>query len=471
MENPAIQPKELLSSLPPEWPESLLAEIREKIKLAKSKVVILDDDPTGTQTSKNIPVLTEWNTDILARELTSEAPAFFVLTNSRSMTADEASHLAQELGHNLLLASRQTGVQVSVISRSDSTLRGHYPGEVNALTEAMEGDSLPHLLIPFFLEGGRYTIDNIHYVLEDGCLVPAAQTGFAKDAAFGFSNSDLHLWVEEKTEGKVAADRVVSVSLGDIRYGGPEKVAKIYLSVPDRGVCVVNAVSYRDMEVVVAALFLAAAQGREFLARTAASFVRTRLGLEVTGELLGKEELVSSGRNGGLFIVGSYVEKTGRQLEELLQTGLVQGLELDVEKLMNFDTRKIELSRVIDKLNTSVGAGQDTVVYTSRTLITGKNSEESLRIGNLISASLIEVVHNLVVQPRYLVAKGGITSSDVATKGLKVKRAIVIGQVQPGVPVWELGGESAYPGMSYIVYPGNVGGDEALANIAKMLAK
>ena len=471
MENPAVQLKDLLSGLPPEWPESLLMEIREQIGLAKSKVVILDDDPTGTQTSKNILVLTEWSTDILARELTGEAPAFFVLTNSRSMTAEEASHLAREVGRNLLRAARQTGVKVSVISRSDSTLRGHYPGEVNVLAEAMEGDSLPHLLIPFFLEGGRYTVDNIHYVLEGDRLVPAAQTGFAKDAAFGFSNSDLPLWVEEKTAGKVTADRVVSVSLGDIRQGGPEKVAEIYLSVPDRGVCVVNGASYRDMEVVVAALFLAAGQGREFLARTAASFVRTRLGLEVSGELLKRKELVSSGRNGGLFIVGSYVEKTGRQLDRLLKTGLVQGLELDVERLLNSDTRKIELSRISDALNTSIGVGRDTVVYTSRTLITGKNSEESLRIGKLISASLIEAVRNLAVQPRYLVAKGGITSSDVATKGLQVKRAMVIGQVQPGVPVWKLGEESAYPGMSYIVYPGNVGSDGALADIATMLAQ
>lgn len=471
MEDLAVQQKNLVDSLPPEWPDSLLGEIQEEIGQAKSKVVILDDDPTGTQTSKDIPVLTEWSVETLVRELKGEEPGFFVLTNSRSMTSEDAASLAVELGNNLLLASRKTGVKLNVISRSDSTLRGHYPGEVNALAEAMQQGALPHLLVPFFLEGGRFTIDDVHYVLEEDRLVPAAQTGFARDAAFGFSNSDLRLWVEEKTEGRITADQVVSVSLTDIRRGGPEKVADILSTVPDSSVSVVNGASYRDMEVVVKALFLASRRGHEFLTRTAASFVRTRLGLEVTGELLGREELVSSGGNGGLFIVGSYVEKTGRQLEKLLQTGLVQALELDVAKLMNSDTRKTEMSRVIDQLNTMIGAGRDTAVYTSRNLITGKNSAESLRIGNLVSNSLIDVVRNLAVQPRYLVAKGGITSSDVATKGLQVNRAMVIGQVQPGVPVWRLGEESTYPGMSYIVYPGNVGSDGALAEIATLLAK
>jgi len=471
MEDIAVQQKNLLDKLPTDWPYSLLGEIQEEIGQAKSKVVILDDDPTGTQTSKNIPVLTEWSVATLARELKGEEPGFFVLTNSRSMAGGEAVNLALELGNNLLLASSQTDVKLSVISRSDSTLRGHYPDEVNALAKAMQKGELPHLLIPFFLEGGRFTIDDVHYVLEKDRLVPAAQTGFARDSAFGFSHSDLRLWVEEKTAGRVTADQVVSVSLTDIRMGGPEKVADIFHTVSSSGVCVVNAASYRDMEVVVKALFLASRRGREFLTRTAASFVRTCLGLEVSRELLGREELARSGGNGGLFIVGSYVEKTGRQLEKLLQTGSVQGLELDVAKLMERDTRKVEISRIIGQSNTLIGAGRDTVVYTSRDLITGGSSEESLRIGNLVSASLIDVVRNLVTQPRYLVAKGGITSSDVATKGLQVKRAMIIGQVQPGVPVWRLGEESAYPGMSYIVYPGNVGSDSALVEISTMLAK
>jgi uncharacterized protein YgbK (DUF1537 family) len=61
-----------------------------------------------------------------------------------------------------------------------------------------------------------------------------------------------------------------------------------------------------------------------------------------------------------------------------------------------------------------------------------------------------------------LIAKGGITSSDVATQALNVSRAVVMGQLLPGVPVWQLGAESRYPGLAYVVFPGNVGRSKSL---------
>jgi uncharacterized protein YgbK (DUF1537 family) len=102
------------------------------------------------------------------------------------------------------------------------------------------------------------------------------------------------------------------------------------------------------------------------------------------------------------------------------------------------------------------------VIATSRELITSLDAASSLDIGARISAALVEVVQRLKVRPRYLIAKGGITSSDLATRALGVKRAMVLGQILPGVPVWELGAESKFPGLPYIVFPGNVGGREAL---------
>jgi uncharacterized protein YgbK (DUF1537 family) len=70
-----------------------------------------------------------------------------------------------------------------------------------------------------------------------------------------------------------------------------------------------------------------------------------------------------------------------------------------------------------------------------------------------------------------LIAKGGITSSDIATKSLKVKLAMVAGSILPGVPVWKLGEESLFPGMHYVIFPGNVGGDDALSLAVAKFAK
>jgi uncharacterized protein YgbK (DUF1537 family) len=458
----------LLASLPPEWGE-VLSALRDEIGKSRHKIVILDDDPTGTQTSKDLPVLTHWTTEALQAELVRDYPAFFILTNSRSLPEAEACSLAREIGNNLKYASDATGIGTVLISRSDSTLRGHFPAEVEAMAKVMGKEKLPYLILPFFLEGGRYTINDIHYVQEGELLIPAAQTPFAQDAAFGFRCSNLKEWVEEKSEGKIRAAEVVSVSIEDIRIGGPDRVAEILSGVPLRGACIVNAAGYRDVEVVVAALLKVEGAGKEFLYRTAASFVRTRTGHAHQLELLSKEELTSRNSHGGLFVIGSYVKKTSRQVEALLNKTDTIAVEARVDVLLHPVRNKTEVAHIAAEASTYLSQGKDVAIYTSRKLITGENAESSLAIGGTISDSLIEVVKNITVQPRYLVAKGGITSSDIATRGLGVKRAMVIGQALPGVPAWRLGTESRYPGMSYIIFPGNVGDNDALVQLKKQL--
>ena len=194
---------QILNSLPPEWPNSLLDQIRAQIASSNSKLVVLDDDPTGTQTVYDVPVLTEWSVDVLQAELAGDASGFYILTNSRSMTLSAAQALNEEIGRNLLIASEKAGVQFTVVSRSDSTLRGHYPGEVDALLNALGANVDACLIIPYFLEGGRLTINDTHYVAEGDDLIPAAETPFAQDAAFGYQSSNLREWVVEKTNGTV----------------------------------------------------------------------------------------------------------------------------------------------------------------------------------------------------------------------------------------------------------------------------
>ena len=202
---------DLLASLPPEWPEDLLPEIQREVKASRRKVVVLDDDPTGTQTVHGVPVLTEWPHETLRAELTNDLPAFYLLTNSRSLQLAEAQAMNTEIGRNLVEAARQAGREFVVVSRSDSTLRGHFPGEVQALAEALRQDFDAWLIIPFFLEGGRYTINDIHYVAEGEWFVPAGETEFARDAVFGYRASNLRQWVEEKTGGRVSSEAVASI--------------------------------------------------------------------------------------------------------------------------------------------------------------------------------------------------------------------------------------------------------------------
>ena len=465
-----VRKHDVLASLPNEAANDLIPEIQERIKKDSRKIVVLDDDPTGTQTVHNIVVLTEWSVQSLEKELASAAPVFYILTNSRSLTLEESQKLHREIGRNLKQACANTAVQVEVISRSDSTLRGHFPGEVDALAKTLGLESKPYLIAPFFLEGGRYTINDIHYVAEGEDLIPAAQTSYAQDVAFGYKHSNLKYWVEEKTGGRIPAQDVTTITLDDLRIGGASCVTGKLVAVREASAVAVNCASYHDMEVFILGLLEAEAQGCTFLPRTAASFVQIRAGIRKR-ELLNKEELVVENGHGGLIIVGSYVPKTTAQLQALLANSTIEYIEVKIEHLLDKAMCDVEVMRATDMANLYIKNGKDVVIYTSREFVRGSDAASNLSIGNLISKSLISIVRNIEVQPRYIIAKGGITSSDVATKGLNIKRALVLGQALAGVPVWQLGAESRYPGMSYIVFPGNVGDENALADLQKRLAK
>jgi uncharacterized protein YgbK (DUF1537 family) len=468
LKSKAVNKQDLFRQLPPEWPQDLLPLIREQVGSSQRKIVVLDDDPTGTQTVHNIPVLTEWSVEALEAELQNDFPAFYILTNSRSLTLPFAQSLSKEIGRNLVEAGRRAKRAFVLVSRSDSTLRGHFPGEVEALGSGLGETFDGWIIIPFFLEGGRYTVGDTHYVDEGGWLIPSAETEFARDSVFGYRSSNLRDWVEEKTGGRVLSKDVLSMSIEDVRMGGPAGITERLMNLEGSTICAVNAAGYRDVEVFVKGLLDAEAQGRRFLYRSAASFVRVRAGISPR-PLLSSLDLGMPAHGGGLTLVGSYVPKTTRQLQKLLALPQVSGVEMDVEELLTGDRSRAEIDRVSRTAETLLQSERDVVIYTSRRLITAGHAEGDLSIGSRVSEALITTLQQISAKSRYLIAKGGITASDVATKGLNVKRALVLGQILPGVPVWRLGAESRHAGIPYVVFPGNVGGDDALADTVQAL--
>lgn len=452
----------------------LLPRIRAELARVGRKVVVLDDDPTGTQTVHGIDVLTGWDVDTLESAFLDEAGLFYILTNSRSLSADRAWSLNQEIAGNLCRAARAAQVDFDVISRSDSTLRGHYPGELQALEEVFRREAGfefdGYLLIPAFFEGGRLTANDIHYVLEGDQLTPAGQTEFARDAVFGYRNSYLPAYVEEKNRGQVSAAEVVCITIDDLRLGGPDRVSDKLKQVSNGRTVVVNAVDYGDMEVFVLGLLGAEQAGKRFLTRSSASFVKTR-GAVSHRPFLGREEIVPAGaeQSGGLVVVGSYVGKTSRQIDAARQIEHLESVEIEVGRLLDGETRGAEIERVRSRVQRSIAAGDDVMVYTSRELVKSDNDDENLTIGKQVSTALVEIVRTLTVAPRFLIAKGGITSSDLATDALKVRQARVLGQVAAGISVWRLGAEAKFPGRAYVVFPGNVGTQDTLADVIRLL--
>src|SRR6476620_6622365 len=239
MQSPDRSLAATLANLPPEWPADPLPAIRAAVRAADEMLVVLDDDPTGTQSVHGISVLTEWSVDALRAELDSEMPAVYLLTNSRSMPLARAQSLNAEIGRNIQAAARPGGRRPVLVSRSDSTLRGHFPGEVDALAAALGGCFDATLLIPAFIAGGRYTIGDIHYVADGNRLIPAGETDFARDATFGYRASNLREWVAEQTGGRVPAAHVVAISIETLRHSGPDGVADQLAELHSGRVCVI----------------------------------------------------------------------------------------------------------------------------------------------------------------------------------------------------------------------------------------
>lgn len=466
---------ETLKALPPVYSGDLRSLIKTKIENTGQEIpllVVLDDDPTGTQTCHDISVLTQWDIPLLTStftsDLTSKTRGFFILTNSRALHPPEAKSLITEICHNLLKASEATGKDFEIVLRSDSTLRGHFPLEAEVSEQALQRHADCWILAPFFLQGGRYTIDDVHYVAEGEKLIPAGETQFAKDASFGYKSSNLRDWIVEKSKGDITADRIKSLTLEDIRSGGPDKICTQLMSFPKGSVVVINAAAEEDMDVVVLAILEAASRGRRFLYRSGAALVSSRLGIKPippkTSDALHLDKKV-----GGLIIAGSYVPKTTAQLATLREKSgsKLIVVELHVQDLLESEQNaKSTIDAAVSKADVAIKQGQDVLVMTSRELIKGKDERDSLNIGGVVARNLVQFLQNLQTKPRYIIAKGGITSSDMATKALNMKCATVVGQAAPGVPLWECFEEtSKWAGIPYIVFPGNVGSESTLYEV------
>jgi uncharacterized protein YgbK (DUF1537 family) len=452
---------ETIKSLPPLFPEKLTGKNRKSFLDSGLSVIVLDDDPTGTQTISEVPILTTWDQKEIEKELKDRIPLFFILTNSRSLVNDNANRLATEIGKNIRNASEKTNRRTLVISRGDSTLRGHYPNEVHALGDGLGLSNAAHIIIPAFFQGGRYTIDDVHYVREGEHLIPAGETPYARDSSFGYQSSNLKDYVEEKSGGRIKAKDVVSISLDDLREKGPEKVTTVLEKLHEGQVCIVNAAEQSDLDVFAAGFFAAYRKGMNpALFRTAASVVPSLAGLQIKLPLE-KDQIKTEGK-GGIVAVGSYVPKTSKQLDYLKQHFPVEYIEIKAKKLLDASGFPEETARASARINANLKNDRVVVIYTSREVIKGSTAEESLRIVNRISSGMVETVKGIQIRPRFFIAKGGITSSDILTKSFSVKKAWVLGQIIPGVPVWRLSDCNAFPGLIYMPFPGNLGGDDAI---------
>jgi uncharacterized protein YgbK (DUF1537 family) len=465
-----VMESELLASYPPEV-EIPASEVAAAVAASGRTLVVLDDDPTGTQSVADLPVLTRWASEDFRWALAQNAPAVYVLTNTRSLDPEEAGKRNREVVRNALAAA--DGAPLGFVSRSDSTLRGHFPLEpeviADELAQAAGVRTDGVVIVPAFPDAGRVTIGGTHYMRDGtGGLTPVAETEFAQDATFGFTKSRLAEYVEEKSGGRYPARDVIVLDLAVIRSGA---VADVLADATGGIPVVADIVTENDLRALALGLAEAERRGKSLLYRVGPPFVRGRIGQEVRAPLTAGEAFAGHAPDagGGLVVIGSHVGLTTRQFEVLLAGHpSARVVELRVDELLRDPT---SLDPVVAEVVAGLAEG-DVILHTSRKLVRTDSAAESLRIARTVSAGLVHAVRRTLARrrPRFVIAKGGITSSDVASEGLEIRHAVVRGPMLPGiVSLWEpVGGPAT--GIPYVVFPGNVGDDRSLLDVVRVLA-
>lgn len=432
-----------------------------------SQIIVLDDDPTGSQTVHSCLLLTRWDVPTLTLALRDHSPIFFVLTNTRALSPDQALAVTQEVCRNLLIALAETQTrEYLVVSRSDSTLRGHYPIETDAIAEIL-GNFDAHFLTPAFFEGGRFTKDSVHYLLVDGVPTPVHETEFARDSVFAYSHSYLPDYVAEKTQGRIPADRVVRLLLPDIRRGCLPQL----LALQNNTCVVVDSENQEDMNRFAEAVLSAVAQGKRFLFRSAASLL-TALA-QLPPQPIPPEEMAKyrRGDRPGVVLVGSHVKKTTEQLARLLEEPDVAGVEVPVAQLPSPDGFSQLLADTYERVSTMHQAGKTPVIFTSRQELTFADAVQRMAFGQEVSRLLMAIVRHLPVDISFLISKGGITSNDVLSTGLNLATARLLGQIIAGCSVITTPSDHPYfANLPVVLFPGNVGDRTALLTVYQRLS-
>ncbi len=431
--------------------------------MARPLIIVLDDDPTGSQTVHSCLLLTQWDKETLRLGVKDPAGLFFVLTNTRAVTPQRAAEITRAVCRNLqeVLAEEKI-TNFLIVSRSDSTLRGHYPIETDVISEELGGFDA-HFLVPAFFEGGRFTENSTHYLIVDGVPTPTHLTEFAKDSVFGYSTSYLPDYVQEKTGGRILASQVRRLLLDEIRSGVIETLWQLH----NNTCVVVDAKEQADLDRFAQAILTVSSGGKRFLFRSAASLI-TALA-QLPPQPIAPTEMGRDVTAPGVVLVGSHVSKTTTQLQPLLELAEVTPIEVEVAQLLEGKFTDLQ-ARVLEQVNRAHAQGLTPVIYTSRQELTFPNLTDRLAFGEEVSRLLMAIVANLPSSIGYLISKGGITSNDVLSKGLSLRSVRLLGQILPGVSVVKTSGDHPrFPNLPVVLFPGNVGDRDSLVTVYSRL--
>ena len=451
------------------------------------KVVVLDDDPTGSQTVHGCPLLLRADAAALRQGLQHPSPLLFVLANSRALDPDAARERVAGLCRSLRAALAEIAAEdatlsarlapLVLVSRGDSTLRGHFPLELEVIEQELlggPGGADARFLVPAFLPGGRTTVDGIHLLHGQ----PVHTSAFARDGLFGYGTSDLAAYIEAKSGGRVSAAAVQRLGLAELEAEPAVLTARL-ADLPSGAWVVVDAVRPHHLAALAkAALALMApaaaerwGRPRRFLFQAAASLLNALVEPELGEPPLAGAQLAALRRHDslgrpwpGLVLVGSHVPLADAQLAHLLAvTPGCQLIEIDVPRVARVLEGPVaaELLASLEaawlaRLRQALAAGHTPVLASSRGELHCRSSSERRRLGLELAALMARLVGALAPQLGFVLSKGGITSHTLLESGLGCSAVALQGQLLPGLSL-VLAGD-----LPVLTFPGNLGDAQTL---------
>ena len=482
------------------------------LKAGLLKIVVFDDDPTGSQTVHSCPLLLRWDAASLRQGLADPSPLLFLLVNTRDLAPEQARARLTTLCRTLqpLLAEAVAAGTIDrwlVVSRGDSTLRGHFPLESEVI-DAELGPFAASFLVPAFLPGGRTTAAGVHLLHGE----PVHRSAFAQDRLFGYGTSFLPAWVAEKTAGAIPAEAVQRIDRSELeaavaeREGGESKGFQALVGrladLTGNPWVVVDGERPAQLAAFAAAVAAAvdrvsdpaagpvskgdgttasaptpAPGPRRFLFQSAASLITALAELPPQPrDAAGLAALRRCGPDGqplpGLVLVGSHVPLADAQLAALLAESACGGVDLEVAKVARVlagplpDRLLPSLeSAWLERLQAVLARGQTPVLFTSRGELACSSPAERRALGEALAGLMARLAARLAPQLGYLISKGGITSQTLLAQGLDLAMLRLEGQLLPGLSLLRPAGAGvpeALAGLPLITFPGNLGDGQTL---------
>ena len=445
------------------------------------KIIIFDDDPTGSQTVYGCPLLLNWDEQTLEKAFAKSSPLIFILTNTRSLSSSLAVNKTREICSSIKKFFLRQGYSKDdyfYISRGDSTLRGHGVLEPAILAEEL-GPFHATFHIPAFLEGGRTTENGIHYL--NG--VPVHTTDFGRDKIFGFSTSNLSKWIEDKSFGKIQEKNILHVQIKqlDMAFNNKDGFKSLlsFLSKLENNISVVvDAKSPYHLETLARAIKVLSKEKR-FLFRTAASFINSLSGLPPNPKDTADLVSLKSKKNEfeykpGLIMVGSHVKLATDQLEVLLNDNSCEGLEIPVRKLAGIfaleDSQQaiLELEDILlSKIDYILDIKKVPVLYTSREEMKFSSYSKRMNFGLELAEFMAILVRKITNKLGYIICKGGITTQLLLQKGLNFNQVDLKGQILPGLSI--VTSNSDQYDLPVVTFPGNLGNEKTLLESFRLM--